>query len=99
MQKNVYWMAFKMQSTSGPPKFKLLQERMAVVVMDSHVGTADRLATSGQIAPTTAQEDLVQEAVVTPPAVGSPTTKLVNGISQTWCQKCHSWTKGPKEHS
>jgi hypothetical protein len=35
----------------------------------------------------------------TPPSDGAPTTKMVGGVSQTWCSKCRLWTKGAKEHT
>jgi hypothetical protein len=33
------------------------------------------------------------------PAAGEPTTKVVGGVSQTYCAKCRRWTKGAKEHT
>jgi hypothetical protein len=33
------------------------------------------------------------------PGAGQPTTKIVGGVSQTYCAKCRRWTKGAKEHT
>jgi hypothetical protein len=33
------------------------------------------------------------------PAEGAPATKVVNGVSFSWCSRCRYWTKGAKEHT
>ncbi len=35
----------------------------------------------------------------TPPAEGSPHTRIVSGVSETWCGSCKRWTTGNREHS
>jgi hypothetical protein len=35
----------------------------------------------------------------TAPADRAPTTKVANGVSQSWCARCRIWTKGIKEHT